>query len=164
MRRGRSVSAASSPFSPFLTHSHLFTPAFLSHLFTPVFLLHLFAPFPTCSPLRFGPDGSRTHRTDLARISRPQGTCQPVSNTVRGPPGNRTRSPALPKRCAAGTPEDLRLSSSCRWSSTCSHLFAPFHTSSHPAFQSDRGGNRTHKHVLLEHAAFPVCVPGRMVV
>ena len=60
----------------------------------------------TISPSLFsGPHGSRTHHTDLARVSRPQRHAGP-SVVLRGPSGSRTRSPSLPRTCAAGTPTD----------------------------------------------------------
>jgi hypothetical protein len=45
-------------------------------------------------------------------ISWLQARCLPVgpaAQVSRGPSGNRTRSPSLPRRCAAGTPTDLRV-------------------------------------------------------
>ena len=72
---------------------------------------HGAADTPAALPSRFsssshsGPDGSRTHHTDLARVSRPQRHAGPL----RGPSGNRTRSPSLPRRYAAGTPTDLQV-------------------------------------------------------
>ena len=72
----------------------------------------------TISPLFSGPHGSRTHRTDLARVSRPQRHAGPSS---RGPSGNRTRSPSLPRTCAAGTPTD-QCASDPGWNRTSTFL------------------------------------------
>jgi hypothetical protein len=55
-----------------------------------------------------GPDGNRTHHTDLARISRLPWYMP--ARFVRGPSGSRTRSPSLPRTCATGTPTDRRVS------------------------------------------------------
>ena len=62
---------------------------------------------------------SRTRHTDLARVSRLLGTCQPV--VFRGPFGNRTRSPSVPRRRAAGTPTD-HLHSDPGWNRTSTFL------------------------------------------
>ena len=60
-------------------------------------------------PLSFsGPDGNRTHHTDLARISRLPWYMP--ARFVRGPSGNRTRSPSLPRTCATETPTDRNFS------------------------------------------------------
>jgi hypothetical protein len=80
-------------------------------------------PFIEFAAFDSGPDGNRTHRTDLARISRlpwymparsirlllsPSAFILPHRSaaSVEGPSGNRTRSPSSPRTCAAGTPTD----------------------------------------------------------
>ena len=105
--------------------------------------------------------GNRTPISWLQGQVSSRWTSQPIES--RGPSGNRTRSPSLPRTCAAATPTD-RLSSvipagiepalSCmsrrrlrRW--TTGSLF------------SDQGGSRTHRHEALDLAAMPICVPGR---
>ena len=92
-----------------------------------------------------GPHGSRTHHTDLARVSRPQRHAGP---SIRGPSGNRTRSPSLPRTCAAATPTDHVLSDP-GWNRTST--FLDVDQASSPldhgimSVTSDRGGSRTHK-------------------
>lgn len=56
-------------------------------------------------PYVSGPDGNRTHHTDFARVSRLPWYMPARLSEVRG--GNRTRSPSLPRTCAARTPTDL---------------------------------------------------------
>ena len=50
-----------------------------------------------------GPPGSRTPIT-WVQTKRPP--IERAAHFARGPSGNRTRSPSLPRRCAAGTPTD----------------------------------------------------------
>jgi hypothetical protein len=68
---------------------------------------HTPAALPSCfsSSSHSGPDGSRTHHTDLARVNRPQRHAGPS----RGPSGTRTRPASLPRKRAAKTPTDRRV-------------------------------------------------------
>ena len=132
--------------------------------------------FPACragvvpldhEPVLFsGPDGSRTHHTDLARVSRPQRHAGPfVERSVRelNPASGTDRhgcrvvayhGRVRPKHLqtnryqviADGVEPSLSWMSArrlCRWTTR----------------SSDQGGSRTHKHEALDLAALPVCVP-----
>ena len=54
-----------------------------------------------------GDEGNRTHRSLLARQSRPLGTCVPICS--RGQAGSRTQTATLPEWCAAVTPQDQQV-------------------------------------------------------
>ena len=119
----------------------------------------------TISPFVFsGPHGSRTHHTDLARVSRPQRHAGP-SVVLRGPSGSRTRSPSLPRTCAAGTPTDhfsrvipAGIEPALSW-----HVTQASSPLDHGIVVSDRGRSRTCKIATLSTlvTALPVCVLGR---
>ncbi len=118
----------------------------------------------TISPYSFsGPDGGRTHHTDLARVSRLPGTCQPTNREVR--PGVE---PGLPPYRGGVPPEHRQtvfpavipdgVEPSLSWLSP--RRLRRWTTGS-SLVSSDRGGSRTHRHEALDLAAMPICVPGR---
>ena len=84
------------------------------------------------------------------------------AHIFRGPSGNRTRSPSLPRTCAAKTPTDRSSSvipAGIEPALSCMsrrHL----HRWTTGSACSDRSGSRTHRHEALDLVAFPVCVPG----
>ncbi len=99
-----------------------------------------------------GPDGSRTRHTDLARVSRLLGTCQPKMS--RGPSGNRTRSSSLPRRCAAETPTD-QFPSDPGWSRTSTLLaVAQASLPLDHGISSGRSGSRTRSSPRFELGRF----------
>jgi hypothetical protein len=104
-----------------------------------------------------GPDGNRTQRTDLARVSRLLGTCQPIRREVRPgiEPGLRPyQGRVRPKHLQTDLQQVIAdgIEPSLSWMST--RRLSRWTTRS-----SDQGGSRTHKHEALDLAAFPVCVP-----
>ena len=66
-----------------------------------------------------GPPGSRTPISGVQSWCRPVG---PAAHLRKGPPENRTRSPSLPRRCAAGTPADPPAESRPGRTRTCANL------------------------------------------
>ena len=109
-------------------------------------------------PVRLsGPDGNRTQRTDLAKVSRLLGTCQPICREVR--PGIE---PGLRPYHGRVRPQHLQtiryqviadgVEPSLSWmSARCLNRWT--------TRSSDQGGSRTHKYEALDLAAFPICVP-----
>ncbi len=86
----------------------------------------------------------------------------PPARSHEGPPENRTRSPSLPRRCAAGTPADRPAESRPGRTRTCAILFVRQASSPLDDGTSGdrRGGTRTHRHRPLRPAALPICLPG----
>ncbi len=108
-----------------------------------------------------GLDGSRTHLTDLAGVSRLLGTCQPVESEVR--PGVEPGLPpyrggVLPKHLQTVSPRVIPGGVEPPLSWLSPRRLRRWTTGS---FFSDRGGSRTHRHEALDLAAMPICVPGR---
>jgi hypothetical protein len=100
------------------------------------------------------------NRTPLLRDPFSRG--DPPARSHEGPPENRTRSPSLPRRCAAGTPADRPAESRPGRTRTCAILCV--RQASSPlddgtSAVSSTGGIRTHRHQALDLAAMPVSVP-----
>ena len=70
-----------------------------------------------------GPAGELNHDFLIASQASFRWTSSPcLIRTTKGPPENRTRSPSLPKRCAAGTPADRPAESRPGRTRTCAIL------------------------------------------